>query len=1498
MKNTNEIISTSCSYTGGACISGNAVCAKSSFQLKSLVTKMLLSTMLCMLVMCNVLAQTQTVYELTNTITSGKKYLVVSSNIVGDAYALGHSSTAVSKDAVSIIAGSIVYINNSDVDATSVWTATASSTSWTFKNGDYYIRCGNNGGLSINTTDSNRKWTYNGTNNTLYNDSKGKYLRYSGSSWSCGNDGNVYIFEEKVKPTYTITWSINGVQSSDTYAEGHHITDAEIPTPTSSDCDDSKVFVGWTTSPIATSQNSAPTPFYSSSTLPAVTGNATYYAVFVTDASTWNLVSDVSSLSVGNKVVIAASGYYYAISTTQNSNNRGRAAITKSGSTITWESNAGVCEFELRSGSETGSWAFYDSEKRGYIYAASSNNNYLKTQQTNNVNSSWFITISNGETTVIAENSINRNNLRYNSDGWFSCYQPGKQKPVVIYKKIENYSGYITECCSKPKNLAVSDITDTEARISWNAGLSESLWELKYGESGFDVASGGSLVENINQAAYTIENLTSSTQYDVYVRRNCGSGDYSAWVKVSFTTPTCDPADMCEISYALTCTDGYYAWYNEAAIRVVDDETDDVLAIWKTESESYFVAGTLPVCDGRRIRFEWVSGNYDNVCAYEVKDELGNIIFSGEGALSSTFYYTMHCPTCHMPAGLEVSDVVSNAGTINWTGSSGSYDVRYRETVFFDDFETELDGWTIYTQGESPETNGWYAYDPSIGLSFNAHNGSYVASAWSWAGDAYDADNWLITPQLELQGVLKFWVITSAPYPDEYEVRLSISGNAIGDFTIPLQAMAAAPGFWTEVSIDLSAYEGQTGYIALHHEYYDGNYLLIDDFGVYGAEWTSTTTTDAHLNLTGLEPETGYDVQVRVNCGNDDYSLWGSTMFATPCEVSSPTLTTSDVHLCLGTTITLTAGGGTQYKWQGDADFSATNTKQVTLLSDAAYTVTVKDANECISSKSLPVEVAMPDIEGDCQYIWRGGTEGYLTDWNIPTNWYHNSLGEYLVASGTPTTSDNIYIGTLNGCANNATPTLSDAAGAKNITIESGSLTIPGNKSFCIAGSVAGTLVAEDNSTIILCGNDDQTISDATTFYNVQFAQGTEGKKINVPNTITINGAATFTSGIVNGNVAFGEGGSSAGANLNSYVDGTVTKTGNGSSFTFPTGSDGVLGTITATIGSGSWVSAKYNHNSADNGDGTHGFTTDVIPRWWNAADMCDDADERFDHVSNFEYWDVSSPVELSEVTLVSEAASATEHFNSTSAYVNNDIQVAAYTNGCWKNFEGSAVISGADHNIITITGATIPKDPHRAAADFLITLGSKSKNTVLPIELLSFTATCDGRSALVEWTTATERNNDYFSLERSEDAINFTEIARVAGAGNSIEPLDYSYTDYGIHGGDNYYRLVQFDYDGTRTVSDIVVANCIEEQASDPDVLAYPNPFNGELTLVLDNFSNRAAIIEVYDMLGKLIYTEKASAPQNSYETILNLSNLPSGAYTVRVSTTDFVINRNVVKQ
>ena len=193
---------------------------------------------------------------------------------------------------------------------------------------------------------------------------------------------------------------------------------------------------------------------------------------------------------------------------------------------------------------------------------------------------------------------------------------------------------------------------------------------------------------------------------------------------------------------------------------------------------------------------------------------------------------------------------------------------------------------------------------------------------------------------------------------------------------------------------------------------------------------------------------------------------------------------------------------------------------------------------------------------------------------------------------------------------------------------------------------------------------------------------------------------------------------------------------------------------------------------------------------------------------------------------------------------------------------------------------------------------GNANFDNLLPIELFSFSATCNGKYAEISWTTASERNNDHFSVERSNDAINFTEIARVSGRGNSIVLQNYGYNDFGIQGGYNYYRLVQVDYDGTRTTSEIIVATCIDELDGKPDVLAYPNPFGGELTVVLTNFHDHSAQIEVYDMLGKAVLSRNVDSPQDSYETVLNLGNLPPATYNIRVWTNDFVINKKVIKQ
>ena len=592
--------------------------------------------------------------------------------------------------------------------------------------------------------------------------------------------------------------------------------------------------------------------------------------------------------------------------------------------------------------------------------------------------------------------------------------------------------------------------------------------------------------------------------------------------------------------------------------------------------------------------------------------------------------------------------------------------------------------------------------------------------------------------------------------------------------------------------------------------------------------------------------------------------------------------------ICKGAALSL-PGSSTNTSALTGALITGTWSPAVNSNATTTYTFT-PSANQCSSTATMQVVVNAPNpsASGTYDYIWRGGS----TDWNTSANWYMYSGGNYSVASGEmPIAAKNYYIGTGTCLPTDQWPSLSAEATVNNITISGGNVSIPENNTLNIKGNIGvinnGTFTANNNSTVVFCGTSAQIVDGELAFGKLTF---NNARGVTLNNDVTVNSLATFTSGIVNGNMTFETSASSADASYTSHVNGTVTKKGNGSSFIFPTGNDNVLGSIQASVETGKTVSVQFSHNSA-------GFSESEMPRWWNSNDNCEDNETRFDHVSNFEYWKVNTTSALSATITVS-AETETEHFNSEATTYNIEDIFAAMWQGCWNNIGGGTGSVSVTHDTIIVSGIEIPAVSTRASEPQWLTLGSKSHSTLLPIELLSFTATCDGRSSLSEWTPATEKNNDYFSLERSDDAINFTEIARIAGAGNSIEPLDYAYTDYGIHGGDNYYRLVQVDYDGTRTVSEIVVANCIEPEVGEPDVQAYPNPFNDELTVVLANFGNRAATIEVYDMLGKLIYTNKVAAPQNSYETILNLSNLPPAAYAVRVSTNDVVINRNVVKQ
>ena len=418
-----------------------------------------------------------------------------------------------------------------------------------------------------------------------------------------------------------------------------------------------------------------------------------------------------------------------------------------------------------------------------------------------------------------------------------------------------------------------------------------------------------------------------------------------------------------------------------------------------------------------------------------------------------------------------------------------------------------------------------------------------------------------------------------------------------------------------------------------------------------------------------------------------------------------------------------------------------------------------------------------------------------------------------------------------------------------------------------------------------------QKITNTTAISNLTMNNSGEGVVITSGHTLTITDEATFTDGALQGNVIFTADATVAGdLTYNSYVQGSVTKKASDAAFTFPNGSNGMLGTVSVAAGKlTADATVTFGHDP-------EGFSTDVMPSWWNQNNMCegDGDNEKFDHVSNMLNWNVSTAADIQDVTF-SAISSEVDQFNEEPTNERNAgaIKVAVYDR-CWKNAGGTASVTDRDsHHEITITGVDVAAT-RRAGGQ--ITFGSTEKPTILPIELLSFNARCEGSAVAVSWSTASESDNDYFVLERSADAKNFSEIARISGAGNSIETLYYSFNDKSANNGDNYYRLVQVDYDGTRTVSEIVVATCYgNEISSNPNVEVYPNPFAEEFTVMLENFNGNAEF-EIFDMLGRLVYSRNVSA-KGVCELNVDFDFAPA-TYNLRITSGDVVINKQIVKQ
>ncbi len=335
--------------------------------------------------------------------------------------------------------------------------------------------------------------------------------------------------------------------------------------------------------------------------------------------------------------------------------------------------------------------------------------------------------------------------------------------------------------------------------------------------------------------------------------------------------------------------------------------------------------------------------------------------------------------------------------------------------------------------------------------------------------------------------------------------------------------------------------------------------------------------------------------------------------------------------------------------------------------------------------------------------------------------------------------------------------------------------------------------------------------------------------------------------------VIFESGSSTSGASNDGFIDGPVQKTGD-TDFIFPVGDVkgdtlplyqpvrifGHSGVIT--------IEAQY---FAENIRNNLSFTNDDIGG-------CD-------------YWQVE------KIAGTASARVGLAYDNPDPGYCNDVGEPSTLTFSVWNGFAWDPIFSTAGGGEVASDNPIGP--PVTGSAFGIYVLSSGSELNILPITLLHFAAAVTPEKLVrTDWRTATEINNDFFTVERSGDGFNFQAVGTISGAGNSTGVLDYAFVDDDPKPGITYYRLRQTDFDGTSTLSIIRPV-----QIDDGSHFSLDAVYRSDAGLEL---SYRAIApyltVEILDLTGKRVFADLLANEEG--RSIIHPS-LARGTYLLRLS-------------
>lgn len=187
-----------------------------------------------------------------------------------------------------------------------------------------------------------------------------------------------------------------------------------------------------------------------------------------------------------------------------------------------------------------------------------------------------------------------------------------------------------------------------------------------------------------------------------------------------------------------------------------------------------------------------------------------------------------------------------------------------------------------------------------------------------------------------------------------------------------------------------------------------------------------------------------------------------------------------------------------------------------------------------------------------------------------------------------------------------------------------------------------------------------------------------------------------------------------------------------------------------------------------------------------------------------------------------------------------------------------------------------------------------------LPVEMLNYNGKCINGNAIIEWETASEINNDYFTIEKSENLIDWLLISKIKSIGNSTVYQQYSVIDKNINNKLTYYKIKQTDFNGKFATYNPIVVECNKNIENKAGIEIFPNPAKNNLNILLPKSKNISKFnIEIFNNIGnKVLEINKTNVSTDQNVEIIDISTLSLGVYILHVTTDELYRSVKVIKE